>query len=177
VLPRHRHVRRRFVGVGLTLGAVLGAAGCAGSGGAQPAVTPSLPPHAAALVGQAVTTAHGNRVRVIRYLPRVASAPAPAGKVASAVEVKACASRTDSHGAAVKGALFFLLFHDGLLRPSGSVAKRPALRDAALPPGRCERGWLSYLRPQHNAPIGVLLSGSSVVLWRLDTTSVTSSSS
>ena len=166
VLPRHRARRRRAAAaLGVVPIVVAVATACEAS---QAAAPPPLPPHTAASVGQTVTTANGNSVEVVRYAAAFGPQGATRSTVTAAVDVKACAS-ADGDGAQIVPTEFLLLFHDGLLRPVARAGDgtHPALRAGALPAGRCTRGWVFYRRPRHNDSIGVILSASTVVLWKL----------
>lgn len=140
------------------------ATGC-GAGGQQPVAVAR--PHTAVDLGQTVTTSRGNQVQVLRYLPQVAGLAAPAGEAASGVKVRVCAAAGNRQGATITRKSFLLLFHDGWLHPRAIAGTQLQLAEGRVPPGRCASGWLTYLRPRLNQPIGVVLAASTVVLWKL----------
>lgn len=162
-LPRHRRL----------LGTALAAMACcpllAGCGGGTRPAASVLPPHAATVVGRPVTTAHGNTVEVSRYVDRVPGTRSASDHVTAAVKVRVCAGRHEP--ASIQPSAFLLLFHDGALPPTGGqLPHRHLLPAEALQPGACSQGWLAFVRPALNRPIGVVLSSSTVVLWRLTAT-------
>jgi hypothetical protein len=140
-------------------------------------VPSSLPPRAATFIGDEITTAHGNRVTVERYLARVNGTPATPGHVVAAIKVRTCASSAASAPVSVRRGVFYLLLHSGLVRPVARETIKSPLIDQSLNPGDCTEGWISYQRPTASAPIGVVLSGSTVALWKIRAPGVTSGTS
>lgn len=148
-------------------------AGCAG-GSASPSGHPSDNPtpqpslqRVIAKIGDEVTVASGGKVTAVRYEdPAQTTAPAPAGKRWTAAEIKACAG---AEPVEIQPKLFRILFLDRQVIDAAAdqLVRTPRLQPTTLAPNACVTGWVSFPIPKQKSPAYVVLTGSTLVGWRL----------
>lgn len=156
------------IATGVICSAALLAAGCGGSQGSTTRdVSATRPlPRVLTTVGKSVTTANGNAVTVTTYAPPPATAVNGGTTGAAAAHITACSGSRETQ---VDPRVFRVLFADRQVVDADTVnpQRAPSLHLTVLAPRRCTDGWVTFDIPTGSTPEYVVMTGSSLVGWRI----------
>lgn len=144
------------------------AAGCSGSQGSTTrAVSAIRPlPRVITTVGKTVTTANGNTVTVTTYGALPAATAGSATTQPAAAHIIACSGSRETQ---VDPRVFRVLFANRQVIDADTVNPQrfPSLHLTILAPRRCTDGWVTFDIAKGTTPAYVVMTGSSLVGWRV----------
>lgn len=159
---------RATIATGVVCFTALLAVACGSSqGNTTRAVSAVRPlPRVITSVGKSVTTANGNAVTVTTYTAAAGSAASSGPTEAAAAHISACSG---AHETQVDPRVFRVLFANRQVidADTASPQRLPSLHLTVLAPHRCTDGWVTFDVPKGSTPAYVVMTGSSLVGWRI----------